>query len=146
MPRSAKPVNFNLTEKWANFNFLEKNMNTKLLMSLFLGVKASLFLPIAAFAVIPESIAYQSPRSPSIQVEVVDVNQSSKPTLVADRNSDDRRNNDNRRNNDKRRNNDRDHDQVKDHDNRRTSGNTHHRVIRSIPVQVIPIRVIQIRR
>ncbi len=123
-------------------------MNPKLLMSLFLGVKASLFLPIAVFAANPESSTYQSPRSSSIQIEVVDTHQGAKPVLVADRNSDDRRNSDDHRNNGNRPNNDqqRNNDQGKDYDNRRTSDNTQHRVIRTKPVYVIPIRVIRIRR
>ncbi|PZU94702.1 MAG: hypothetical protein DCE90_14260 [Pseudanabaena sp.] len=106
-------------------------MNPKLLMSLFLGVKASLFLPIASFAAVTEPSSYQSNRQSPIKVEVVELNQNAQPLLIADRNNDNKRNRDNKRNSDKGK---------KDYDNQRNSGNRQ-------PVRVVhPVRPVVIVR
>jgi hypothetical protein len=102
-------------------------MNPKLIMSLLLGVKASLFLAISpSFAAVSEASISAAPRQSSLQLEVTELNQDTKPELIAGRNSDDRGNRDrkDRKN--------------KDSDNRNSRQIIYRQPIRSRqPVQVI---------
>ncbi|MBD2189600.1 hypothetical protein [Pseudanabaena mucicola] len=70
-------------------------MNPKLIMGLFLGVKASLFLAISpSFAAISEVNISPANRQSALQLEITELNQESKPALIAGRNSDGRGNSD----------------------------------------------------
>ncbi|UBF27200.1 hypothetical protein K9N68_04335 [Kovacikia minuta CCNUW1] len=78
-------------------------MNPKLLLSLFLGVNSSFFLPAVSLAATTGMDTRSSVRPSSVEVEVVNLNRSSsQPFLTAGRNNDDsrRNNDDSRRNND----------------------------------------------
>ncbi|MBL1176739.1 hypothetical protein [Pantanalinema sp. GBBB05] len=83
-------------------------MNPKLLISLLLGIKAGVLLPMVSQAAVMPSTTDLLDRRSSIEVEVVDLNQTAtQPILIADKNdSNNRRNNDSQRNRDSQRNND----------------------------------------
>lgn len=83
-------------------------MNPKLLISLLVGIKAGVLLPMMAQAAVMPSTADLLDRRSGVEVEVVDLNQAAaQPILIADNNdSNKRRNNDNRRNRDSQRHND----------------------------------------
>ncbi|MGI0488178.1 hypothetical protein ACN4EK_22280 [Pantanalinema rosaneae CENA516] len=76
-------------------------MSPKLLMSLLLGIKSGVMLPIAAQAAVsPANVDLLTRRSP-IEVEVVDLNQTAaQPIFVANNDFDNQRSNDNQRNSD----------------------------------------------
>ena len=117
-------------------------MNPKLLLSVLLGFKASLLLPLASIAAVTEPASLQLNQRSGVEVEITELNQDSQPTLIA---NSDRGNKDNKRS--------------KDYDNRnsRNSRTVIYRqpatvirqpvrVIRQQPVQVVrPVRVVPVQ-
>lgn len=83
-------------------------MNPKLLISLLVGIKSAVLLPMVSQAAVTPSTTDLLDRRSGIEVEVVDLNQTvAQPILIADNNdSNKRRNNDSQRNRDSQRNND----------------------------------------